>query len=98
VPAEPFLIAGQLTTADPGRSPPGTETVWAYTHLPRRPRWHAEEVAEHARRVERLLERHAPGFSRRVVARHVAGPADLERENPGLVGGAIGGGTAAPHQ
>ena len=98
IPAEPFLLVGQLTTADPQRSPEGTESLWTYTHLPQRPSWHPSEVAEHAERMTAMLERHAPGFGERVVARHVAGPADMERENPSLIGGAIGGGTAAPYQ
>ena len=81
-----------MTTADPGRSPAGTESLWAYTHLPHRAAWAAEEIAAHAERMEEVLEEHAPGFGRLVRARHVAGPADLEAENPSLVGGAIGGG------
>ena len=32
----PFMLLGQMTTADPTRSPEGTESAWAYTHLPRR--------------------------------------------------------------
>lgn len=35
VPEHPFMLLGQTTTADPSRSPEGTESVWAYTHLPR---------------------------------------------------------------
>ncbi|MFC6286732.1 phytoene desaturase family protein [Nocardioides sp. GCM10027113] len=38
VPARPFLLAGQMTTADPTRSPAGTESMWAYTHVPQRTR------------------------------------------------------------
>ena len=34
VPADPFLLIGQTTTADPTRSPPGTESMWMYTHVP----------------------------------------------------------------
>lgn len=34
IPAEPFLLMGQTTTADPTRSPAGTEAAWAYTHVP----------------------------------------------------------------
>ncbi|HET8657579.1 MAG TPA: NAD(P)/FAD-dependent oxidoreductase [Micromonosporaceae bacterium] len=98
VPAEPFLIVGQMTTSDPRRSPAGTESLWAYTHLPRRPEWRAEEIAAHAARIEATLEQYAPGFGRLVVGRYVAGPADLERENPSLAGGALGGGTAAAYQ
>jgi phytoene dehydrogenase-like protein len=48
--------------------------------------------------MEAVLEQHAPGFSRMVVGRNVFSPADLEREDPSLVGGALGGGTAAAFQ
>ena len=34
VPARPFMLAGQMTTTDPTRSPAGTESLWAYTHVP----------------------------------------------------------------
>ena len=98
VPFEPFLVVGQMTTADPARSPAGTESLWAYTHLPRRDQWSPDAVARHVARVEAVLEAHAPGFAELVLARHVAGPAQLAAENPSLVGGALGGGTAAPHQ
>jgi phytoene dehydrogenase-like protein len=98
LPADPFLLLGQLTTADPQRSPAGTESLWGYTHLPHRRDWRADEIREHAARVEALLEAQAPGFGRLVVARRVAGPAELEQENPSLVGGAVGGGTSAAYQ
>lgn len=29
------MLFGQMSTADPSRSPIGTESAWAYTHLPR---------------------------------------------------------------
>jgi phytoene dehydrogenase-like protein len=98
VPAQPFVIAGQMTTADPSRSAAGTETMWAYSHLPHRRDWAPGEVVEHAERMQATIERHAPGFGASIVGRHVSGPADLESENPSLVGGAIGGGTAAAYQ
>ena len=98
LPPEPFLLLGQMTTADPSHSPPGTEAVWAYTHLPHRQSWSAEEIAAQVERMEAVLESHAPGFSRLVVGRNVFSPADLEREDPSLVGGALGGGTAAASQ
>ncbi|MGC4807253.1 phytoene desaturase family protein [Micromonospora sp. DT233] len=98
VPAEPFLLLGQMSVADPSHSPPGTESLWAYTHLPFRRDWRAEEVAAHVARMEQVIEDAAPGFRSRVVGRHVAGPADLERGDPSLVGGALGGGTAAAYQ
>jgi phytoene dehydrogenase-like protein len=98
IPPDPFLLLGQMTTSDPSHSPPGTESVWAYTHLPHRAQWSADEIAAHVERMEAVLEAHAPGFSRLVVGRNVFSPADLEREDPSLVGGAVGGGTAAAFQ
>ena len=98
IPLKPFLLVGQMTTADPSRSPAGTESLWAYTHLPHRPHWSAEDVAAQVERVEEVLEEHAPGFRSLILGRYVAGPADLERANPSLVGGALGGGTVAPYQ
>ena len=38
VPVRPFLLAGQMTTTDATRSPAGTESFWAYTHVPQRHR------------------------------------------------------------
>lgn len=98
LPRDPFLLVGQMTVAEPAHSPPGTESLWAYTHLPFRRDWAAEDIAGHTDRMEQVLEEYAPGFRRLVVGRHVAGPADLERQNPSLVGGALGGGTAAAYQ
>ena len=98
VPRHPFLLLGQMTTADPSRSPAGTESLWAYTHLPHRPTWAADEITAHVGRIEGVLEEHAPGFGKLIRARHVAGPADLEAKNSNLVGGAVGGGTAAAYQ
>jgi phytoene dehydrogenase-like protein len=98
MPSDPFLLLGQMTTADATHSPAGTESVWSYTHLPHRAHWSADEIAGHVERMEAVLEQHAPGFSRLVVGRNVFSPADLEREDPNLVGGALGGGTAAAFQ
>jgi phytoene dehydrogenase-like protein len=95
-PTEPvFALLGQMTTADPTRSPAGTESAWAYTHLPRgRP----EEADTVVRRLEETLERFAPGFADRVRGRTVQGPADLEAADANLHHGAINGGTAQLHQ
>ncbi|MEV6518266.1 NAD(P)/FAD-dependent oxidoreductase [Micromonospora chalcea] len=98
LPRDPFLLVGQMSVADPSHSPPGTESLWSYTHLPFRRDWRAEDVAGHVERMEEVLEAAAPGFRASVVGRHVAGPADLEAAQPSLVGGALGGGTAAAYQ
>ena len=98
IPRDPFLLLGQMSVADPSHSPPGTESLWSYTHLPFRRRWRAEEIATHVERMEQVLEGAAPGFRSLIVGRHVAGPADLEEGDPSLVGGALGGGTSAAYQ
>jgi phytoene dehydrogenase-like protein len=109
VPAEPFVVFGQMTTSDPTRSPAGTESAWGYTHLPQRVRgdaggadltgrWDEREVAVVVDRVEAQVERFAPGFRDRILARHVAGPLGLESANHSLFRGALNGGTAAIHQ
>jgi phytoene dehydrogenase-like protein len=97
-PQRPFILFGQMTTSDPSRSPAGTESAWAYTHLPRAAADDAERVARQVERVTQTLERHAPGFSRLVVGSNVQTPAVLQQQNPALVGGAINGGTAQLHQ
>jgi phytoene dehydrogenase-like protein len=97
-PASPFLLFGQMTTSDPRRSPAGTESAWVYTHLPREAADDPERIERHVERVMQTIERHAPGFSRLVVGTCVQSPAELQRQNPSLVGGAVNGGTAQLHQ
>lgn len=108
VPRRPFLLAGQPDRADPTRCPAGTGTLWAYTHVPQHARgdaggritgrWDDHDAARMADRMEEQIERFAPGFRSTVVARHVATPPMLERENANLRNGAVGGGTAQLHQ
>ncbi len=109
IPARPFLVLGQYSMVDSSRAPEGTETAWAYTHVPQHPAkdaggelrgdWDDPEEAERfADRMEEEVERLAPGFRRRIVKRHVQTPLDLERHNRNLVGGAINGGTAQLYQ
>jgi phytoene dehydrogenase-like protein len=98
VPTEPFLLLGQMTTADPTRSPAGTESAWAYTHVPRDLGWDAEDLAAHVDRIEATVERNAPGFRQLVRARLVQGPDDLQAGDANLVQGAINAGSAAMHQ
>jgi phytoene dehydrogenase-like protein len=98
VPAHPFVLLGQLTTADPSRSPAGTESAWAYTHVPRGTVEDAAATRRHVDRIEALVERHAPGFGDLIVGRYVQGPPDFQAENPNLVDGALNAGTSALHQ
>ncbi|MFI6582945.1 phytoene desaturase family protein [Embleya sp. NPDC050493] len=108
LPAHAFLLLGQMTTTDPTRSPAGTESAWAYTHVPRHVtedlggtltgRWDSAEAEAYADRVEARVESFAPGFRSRITARRILSPLALEAANENLVGGALNGGTAALHQ
>jgi len=98
VPETPFLLLGQMTTTDPTRSPAGTESVWAYTHVPQQRAGDTDRLREQADRMEQVIEERAPGFRASILARHVQLPADLQEHNPSLFGGAVNGGTAAIHQ
>jgi phytoene dehydrogenase-like protein len=93
LPANPFMLLGQQSVADPTRAPAGQHTAWAYTHGPREGvDWVAEQDA-HVARMEAQVERFAPGFRDRILARHVLGPHDLQARNANLVGGDVGGGS-----
>ncbi len=93
LPESPYMLFGQMTTADPSRSPAGTESAWAYTHLPRGVDDDAS-ADELARRVDATVEAFAPGFGARVLHRNVQRPGDLQAAEPNLVSGAVNGGTA----
>jgi len=90
----PFVLVAQHSRFDPGRAPPGQHTLWVYGHVPNG----CTRVAEAVAAIEGQLERFAPGFRERVLARAVRGPAELERENPNLVGGDIAGGASTFRQ
>lgn len=109
IPAAPFMLAGQMTTSDPTRSPAGTESLWAYTHVPQRAvadagdagltgTWDRSECERFADRMQARIEALAPGFGSRILARRVLGPHELEQRDANLVGGAINGGTSQLHQ
>jgi phytoene dehydrogenase-like protein len=106
--ATPFLVMGQQSMTDPTRMPPGKETVWAYTHVPRAIRGDAAgeivgpldraALERFADRMQSEIEKLAPGFGDTVRARHVMGPAQFEAQNANLNGGAIGAGTSQLYQ
>lgn len=109
IPDHPFMLGGQMTTTDPTRSPPGTESVWAYTHVPQEVerdlgedgltgRWDHDELERFADRMQGRIEALAPGFSDRILARRALGPREFEARDANLVGGAVNGGTSQLHQ
>jgi phytoene dehydrogenase-like protein len=93
LPERPFLLVGQQSVADPSRAPEGRHTAWAYTHGPQHGVDWAAAEDRHVERIEEQVERFAPGFRDRILARHVLGPAELQRRNANLVGGDVGGGS-----
>lgn len=88
-PDPPFLITVQPSVVDPSRAPEGKHVFWAYGHVPNG--WDGDLTDA----VERQLERFAPGFRDRVLARATAGPPELAARNANYVGGDIACGAAA---
>ena len=86
VPEAPFVLVGQQSAFDQTRAPAGRQTGWVYCHVPH---GSTEDMTD---RIERQIERFAPGFRDVVLKRHVMRPSDLEARNPNLVGGDVGGG------
>lgn len=84
----PYLILCQQSHFDPSRAPEGKHTGYAYCHVP-----FGSDV-DMTERIEAQIERFAPGFRDRILARHTRGPAEMERYNPSRIGGAITGGAA----
>lgn len=105
IPSHPLLLMGQMTTVDASRSAAGTESLWAYTHVPQdthsdaggdgiRGVWDHSDLERFADRMQARVERFAPDFASRIMARRVLGPRELQRSDANLHGGAINGGTA----
>ncbi|MFJ5772961.1 phytoene desaturase family protein [Streptomyces sp. NPDC093094] len=82
-PEAPFLITVQPSVVDPTRAPAGKHVFWAYGHVPNG--WTGDLTDA----VERQLERFAPGFRDRILARATAGPPELAARNANYVGGDI---------
>jgi phytoene dehydrogenase-like protein len=85
-PELPFVLVAQQSLFDPARAPEGKHTAWAYCHVPH---GSAEDVTG---RLEAQIERFAPGFRDRILARHTRTAADMEVYNPNYVGGDINAG------
>jgi phytoene dehydrogenase-like protein len=92
MPERPFVLVAQPHVADPGREVDGIVPLWAYAHVP-----HGYD-GDAAPLIEAQIERFAPGFGARVVARRVTTPAAFEADNANLVGGDITGGASTLRQ
>ena len=84
----PYVLLAQQSLFDPTRAPAGQHTAWAYCHVPN------GSTVDMTERIEDQVERFAPGFRERILARSALAPADLERHNANNVGGDINGGAA----
>jgi len=82
----PYVLFVQQTPWDPTRAPAGKHTAWAYCHVPNGSSLDMTDA------IESQVERFAPGFRDRILARHVMNAAAMERHNPNLVGGDVTGG------
>jgi phytoene dehydrogenase-like protein len=85
-PDRPFVLCVQYSPWDDGRAPAGKTTAWAYCHVP------SGSTVDMTGRIEGQIERFAPGFRDRILARATRGPSDLERDNPNYIGGDINAG------
>jgi len=86
-PERPFVLLAQQSLFDRTRAPEGKHTVWAYCHVP------LGSTHDMTEAIESQIERFAPGFRDRIIARTIRTPAQFEQHNPNCVGGDINGGT-----
>ena len=83
---KPFVLVAQQSLFDDTRAPAGKHTGWMYCHVPH---GSTEDMTE---KIERQIERFAPGFRDRILARHTMNPAQFEEHDANFVGGDIAGG------
>ena len=82
----PFTLLVQYDPWDTSRAPAGKTTAWAYCHVP-----NGSDV-DMTDRIEGQVERFAPGFRDRILARATHDPAAMERHDANYVGGDINAG------
>ena len=83
---KPFVLLAQQSLFDTSRAPEGKHTAWAYCHVPN------GSVTDMTETIEKQIERFAPGFRDRILAKHTMNTAQVEAYNPNYIGGDINGG------
>jgi len=83
MPERPFVLVGQQYLADPSRSAGDVHPIWAYAHVP------AGYEGDVSEALIDQVERFAPGFRERILARAERTPAQIEAHNPNFIGGDI---------
>lgn len=98
LPDAPILVVGQPTVVDPSRAPAGQHVLWVQVRMVpgtiagdaageiAATDW-AQAAAPMAERALDILERHAPGLRAKILGQRIVSPAELEADNPNLVGG-----------
>ncbi|WP_239445678.1 phytoene desaturase family protein [Vibrio nigripulchritudo] len=94
LPEEPVIVVGQPTSVDPTRAPENKHTLWIQVRmLPSEAQLQEQDQTwqtladSYSERVLDIVERYAPGLRKNIVSTHVVSPAELEKDNPNLVGG-----------
>jgi phytoene dehydrogenase-like protein len=82
----PFVLLAQQSLFDKTRAPEGKQTAWAYCHVPN------GSIQDMTAIIENQVERFAPGFRDRIIAKHTMNTAQIEAYNHNYIGGDINGG------
>lgn len=85
-PEKPFVLLAQQSIFDNTRAPEGKHTAWAYCHVP------DGSEKDMTAAIEQQVERFAPGFRERILARHTFNTDQLQAYNANYFGGDINGG------
>ncbi len=85
-PENPFVLLAQQSRFDASRAPAGKHTAWAYCHVPN------GSTVDCTDMIEKQVERFAPGFRDRILARHTMNTRQMEAYNANYIGGDINGG------
>jgi len=83
---KPFVLLAQQASFDATRTRDKLHPVWGYCHVP-----HGSD-RDMTLEIEQQVERFAPGFRDRIVARTVSDTREVEAYNPNYIGGDINGG------
>jgi phytoene dehydrogenase-like protein len=82
----PFVLLAQPSLWDETRAPAGKHTGWAYCHVPNGSERDMTEA------IEAQVDRFAPGFRERILARSALNARALQAHDRNLVGGDVNGG------
>ncbi len=83
---KPYVLLAQQSLFDSTRAPAGKHTAWAYCHVPN------GSTTDMTTTIENQIERFAPGFKERIMAKHTMNTQQVEEYNPNYIGGDINGG------